>query len=199
MRRIVVTTLTLAAGLSVMTAPAIAQVGEEVRDRPAIGARGMMGGGPGAMVRNPADALLERQETIGLTAEQVQQIEGIKARVEQENAPRLEQLRAAFGDRVARDMTAEERSELRQRRQELRPLREQLRATNRAAGEEIRGILTEAQHERLREIRRAERQELRERFRGERGGEGAWERRRGDGEKRGDVRRHRRAPRGGGL
>lgn len=196
MRRIVVTTLTLMAGMAVVAAPAVAQAEQETRERPAF--RGMMAGGHGAMVRNPAAALLERQDALGLTADQVRQIEAVRARVEQENAPRIEQLRSAFGERRGRDMTRDERRQMRERMQELRPIREALRATNRAASEEIRGILTDGQHEQLRELRRAERQELRERIRSQREGAGAWEGRRGERGDRKDGRRHRRGP-GGGL
>jgi len=199
MRRIVVTTVTLMAGLAVVAAPAVAQDEQEVRDRPVVSGRGMMMGGPGAMGRNPAAALLKRQDALELTAEQVRQIEAIRVRVEEENAPRLEQLRAVFGQRAGRDMPVEERRQLRERMEELRPVREALRATNRAAGEEIRGILTDAQHEQLRELRRTHRQEMRDRMRTERRGDGAWEGRRGERGERRDVRRPRRGPGGGGL
>jgi hypothetical protein len=194
--RKIVTTFTVAAALAVVTAPAVAQVGDPVRERPAFGQRA----GPGAaMARNPAVAVLEHREALGLTAEQVRQIEAIQARVQQENAPRLEQLRAAFAeravpDRPAFDMTAEERQALRERmraqREAQAPIREQMRETHRKAGEEIHGILTPEQETQLRSIRRARMDELRREMRDRRGGE--WRGPRGQRPARGDFFRHRR-------
>jgi hypothetical protein len=200
----IVQTMIVVAGLAVIAAPAPAQVGEPVRERPAFerGMRGMRAGGPGAMVRNPAASVLAHQAALGLTAEQVRQIEAIQARVERENATRLEQLRAAIGDRPAvdrssiREMSAEERqqvrAQMRERMEQVRPIREQLRQTNRAAGEEIRALLTDEQHTQLRELRRAERRDRA--VRGPRGArQGEWQRR-GERSERGDGFRSRRGP-----
>jgi hypothetical protein len=199
--------VTVVAGLAVVGGPAVAQIGEPVRERPALEARGMRAGAPMAMARNPAAAVLAQREALGLSADQVRQLEAIQERVERENAPRIERLRAAYGERQAmdrsrvREMSADERQQLRQqmhdRVEQVRPIMEELRQTNHAAGDEIRGLLTAEQHAQFRELRRAERQDGA--WRGPRGGErqGAWQQRRGERSERGDVR-FRRGPRGGG-
>jgi hypothetical protein len=202
MRRIA-TAMTIAAGLAVMAAPAVAQVGTEVRERPAFQGRGMMAG-PGMRAQNPGALLLERRAELGLTADQVRQIEAIQARVQQQNTARIEQLRAARGDspeRNFRDMSADERQQLRaqmrERMEKLQPLRQQLRETNRAAGQEIHALLTDAQREQLRTLRR---EQMRE-FRGQRGerGAGEWQGRRGERGGDGAGRRPHRGPQGGGF
>jgi hypothetical protein len=196
--------LTIAAGLVVMAAPAVAQVGTEIRERPAVQGRGMMGGAPGARVQNPAALLLERRAELGLTSEQVRQIEAIQARVAQQNAGRMEQVRAVMGERgtrALRDVPAEERQQIRQqmreRMEQLRPVRQQIRETNRGAGQEIHALLTEDQRQQLRVIRSERMRDLRA-TRGQRG-DGEWQKPRGG--QRGDVegRRHLRGPRGGGY
>lgn len=118
--------------------------------------RGMMMGGPDGMARNPAEVVLEHREALELSAGQVQKLEAIRDRVARENAPRLAQLSQAFGDVDMRDMTVEERREvrdqMRERMRELAPVRDEMRATNRAAGREIHEILTPAQEARVRAI-----------------------------------------------
>jgi hypothetical protein len=182
MRRMV-TVLTMAAGLAVVAVPVVAQVGQEVRERPAFQSR----------MQYPSTLLLEKRAELGLTAEQVRQIEAIQERVRAENAPRLEQMRAARGDRPdrpvrgMRDLSATERQQLREqmrdRAETLRPIQQQVRETNRAAGEEIHALLTEAQRAQLLELRHERRAEFR---RGARGG--GWD---------GEGRRPSRGPRGG--
>jgi hypothetical protein len=201
--RKIATAMTIVAGLAVVVAPVVAQVGTEVRERPAFQGRGMMGGGPAARVQNPAALVLERRAELGLTSEQVRQIEAIQARVQQENASRIEQLRAAFGDRTDRnfrDLTVEERQQLRERMQQLQPVRQQLRETNRAAGQEIHALLTAEQQEQLRTLRRDRMREFRS-PRGPRGprGDGEWQNRRGEKRGAAEGRRHYRGMRGGGL
>jgi hypothetical protein len=205
MRR-VVQAVTVAAGLAVLAAPALAQIGEPVPARPTLEARGMRDGAPMAMARNPAAAVLAQREALGLTADQVRQLEVIQARVERENAPRMERLRAVHGERQGmdrsriRDMSADERHQLRaqmrERMEQLRPVMEELRETNRAAAGEIRGLLTAEQQAQFRALRRSERRDGA--WRGPRGGDrqGAWQQRRGERSERGDVR-FRRGPRGG--
>lgn len=192
MRRMV-QAVTVAAGLAVLAVPAVAQIGEPVPERPALEARGMRAGAPMAVARTPAAAVLAQREALGLTADQVRQLEAIQARVERENAPRMERLRAVHGERQAmdrsriREMSADERQELRaqmrERMEQLRPVMEELRQTNRAAGDEIRDLLTAEQQAQFRALRRSERRD------------GAWQQRRGERPERGEVR-SRRGPRG---
>jgi Spy/CpxP family protein refolding chaperone len=147
MRSILRTTGALAA-LVLMAAPVAAQ---GRGDGPPMG-RGMMRGGPGAMERNPAAVVLDHRDALELTAEQVDALESIRDRVQEENGPRWEQLKAAFGEAAPAEMSVEERDAFRARMQELRPVREEIRATNRAAGQEIHEILTDDQEQKLRPI-----------------------------------------------
>jgi hypothetical protein len=207
MRRIV-QAVTVVAGLAVVAGPAVAQVGEPVRERPAFEARGMRAGAPMATARNPAAAVLAQREALGLSADQVRRLEAVQARVEAANAPRLERLRAVQGERQAMDrdrirqMSADERQQLRQQMRErmdqVRPVMEELRKTNHAAGDEVRAILTDEQHTQFRDLRRSERRDGA--MRGQRGGQnrGEWLQRRGERSERGDVP-GRRGPRGGGF
>lgn len=187
--------MTVLAGLAVMAAPVLAQTGQD-RERPGLDRRGMRGGGPAANVRTPGAMLLERRAEVGLTADQVRQIEAIQARVQAANAPRLERLRAEFGELPARErpargarqaMTAEERQEMRDRMraraEQVRPIMEEVRATNRAAGDQIHALLTTEQKAALFDLRREAR--------------GEWQNRRG--EHPGGAREGRgpRGPRGG--
>ncbi len=142
-----------AAVLALMAAPAMAQGGPGGRQGPAMG-RGMMRGGPAAMARNPVAVVLDHQAALELTAEQVQTLEGLKARLDEENGPRWEQLTAAFGDADPAEMTVEERQAMRDRMQELDPVRQEIRASNRAAMAEVHELLDDSQETRLRGIMR---------------------------------------------
>ena len=135
--------------LMLLAIPALAQGGGTVAPRQG---HGMMRGGPGAMERNPAAVILEHRAALELTDEQASRIEAIRARIAEENGPRWEQLRAAFGDVDPRELSAEERQAHRERMRELAPLRDEIRATNRAAGAEIHEILTDDQEAKLRPI-----------------------------------------------
>ena len=142
------------AAAALLTAPLTAQQGQgRMRGAEARGPWAV--GGP--MARNPVATLLERRDALELTADQVARLEAIQARVERENAPRIEELRAAFGDRQPRDLSAEERAQLRDRMQALSPTRDAIRETNRAAMVEARAILTPDQQAKVRQaMRRAD-------------------------------------------
>lgn len=160
--------------LALVAAPALAQGGQ---GRGGMDGRGMRAGGPAGMERNPAEFVLQHRADLALTAEQVGQLEAIQARVQQENGPRWEQLRAVFGERSPADMSVEERQQLRDRMGELQPVREEIRATNRAAGEQIHAILTDEQDAKLRPMmQRGNRGDRGDRpargHRGKRGGQG---------------------------
>jgi hypothetical protein len=171
-----VTALTVMAGLTVMAAPALAQAGQE-RERPDFERRGMRGGGPAAQMRAPGAMLLEHRAELGLTAEQIRQIEAIQERVKAANAPRLEQLQAGLGergpvrDRTRRDMTAEERQAFRDRMragaEQMRSVMQEVRETNRGAGDQIHALLTTEQKAAVLDLRREARGEWQNR-RGER-------------------------------
>ena len=140
-----------ALALALVAAPVAAQAGSGMGPGPRMG-RGMRAGGPGAMERTPAEMVLQHREELGLTADQVRQLEAIQKRVAAENGPRWERLKAAFGDQAPADMTVEERQALRQKMQELQPVREEIRATNRKAGAEIHELLTDEQEATLRPL-----------------------------------------------
>lgn len=181
------------AGLAMLAPPLVAQV-PPPQERPAF-ERGIPSGGPGTLI-------LENREALGLTDDQVQQIQAIRAAAIERYQAAREEMRPPFADRPAmgrdfRGLSAQERAELRQqmmeRRQEFRTLMMDARDANREAGERIHGLLTEAQLERLEAIRAERWSEIRERRFERRGGAwqgrggawqgrgGAWSGRRGDG------------------
>lgn len=142
----------VAALVLLLAAPAVAQ-GRPGGRGPAMG-RGMMQGGPEGMIRNPVTVVLDHQDELQLTDEQVSTLEGLKAQIEEQNGPRWEQLRAAFGDADPREMTVEQRQALRAKMQELAPVRDSIREANRAVGEQIHALLTAEQQDALRGIMR---------------------------------------------
>ena len=146
MSRIRQTIIALAAA-ALLAGPAAAQVGQGEREARA-GQRARAG--TGALDRNPIAALLERREELDLDADQLARLEAVQARVERENAPRIERIRAAMGDRPAGELSEDERAGLRERMRQLQPVREEIRQTNRAAMVEVRGILTAEQQAKVR-------------------------------------------------
>lgn len=143
----------LVAGLALVAVPLAAQVGPVRGQGPAMG-RGMMQGGPEAMARNPATVVLEHSEALELTDDQVSALEAIQGEIEEQNGPRWEQLKEAFGDANPSEMTAEERQALRDRMQEFASVREEIRQTNRTLMASFHELLTEDQEAQLRGIMR---------------------------------------------
>jgi hypothetical protein len=136
--------------LALIAAPLAAQGGPGRRG-PAMG-RGMMQGGPEAMMRNPATMVLEHRAELNLTDDQVQALESIQDEIQKQNGPRWEQLKAAFGDVDPAEMTVEQRQELRQKMQELAPVREEIRQTNRTLMAGFHETLTTEQQHTLQEL-----------------------------------------------
>lgn len=136
------------ATLALIAAPLAAQGGHGRGQGPAMG-RGMMQGGPEAMARNPAAVALEHRDALELTDDQVRTLEGLMARLEEENGPRWEQIEDAFGDATPAEMTLEERQALRDRMQELEPVRQAIRETNRAVMDQVHEMLNAEQETRL--------------------------------------------------
>ena len=163
------------AGMTALTVPASgsAQVPQQERGR--MGNQAGMGQ-PGEA---PAARILELREELGLTNAQVEQIRGIQARLEQQNAPLLAQMttarekmrterqqmtaeqRQAMRERMQAErqqMTPEQRAQMRQRPgagmpEELQPVMEQLRTNNQSAMDQVRAILSAEQQEKLRAAR----------------------------------------------
>lgn len=116
--------------------------------------------------RNPAPfaVVLRHHAEMGLSAEQVRRLEVIGERLQAQNRPLGEQLRAsgAWQGRggEARALSGERRRGVRpegaraQRRipEELRPVVEQMRSNRRTAMQEARAVLTAEQQSRLREL-----------------------------------------------
>ena len=143
----------VAAALALVAMPLAAQGGPGRGTGAGMG-RGMMQGGPEAMARNPVAVVLDHQEELELTAAQVESLEGLRARLEEENGPRWEQLRSAFGDVAPAELTVEERQALRARMQELAPVRQEIREANRAVMTEVHELLSDEQETALRGIMR---------------------------------------------
>lgn len=139
-----------ALALMLLAAPLAAQGGGR---GPAMG-RGMRGGGPGAMARNPVAVVLDHRADLELTDDQVQKLETLREHVQQANEPRWQQLKEAFGDADPRSMSVEERQALRERMQALQPVREEIRAANREAMDEVHELLTDEQETQLHGIMR---------------------------------------------
>lgn len=173
----------LAVAVLVLPATADAQTPPERRgaseQRPRADRMGMPAG-------DPAARILELRDQLGLTEAQAAQIGEIQARLQEQNAPLLEQLSAARDSMrtKAEQMTPEQREAMRERMRaarqdrsagprqrpgsaqptrpdmpaELRPVMEQLRTNTRNAAQQIRAVLTAEQQEKLRELRPARRQ-----------------------------------------
>jgi colicin import membrane protein len=110
--------------LAVVAAPAALEAQTPRGERPAARGPGPFGlFGPQAGAANPAARVLQQREALGLTAEQVRQLEQLQAQITQRNEPLLRQLQAArpeAGQPQARmqQMTPEQREQMRARMQE---------------------------------------------------------------------------------
>lgn len=149
-----ITRITSAAAALALVAMPLAAQGGPGRGMGAGMGPGMMQGGPEAMARNPVAVVLDHPEVLELTAAQIETLEGLRARLEEENGPRWEKLRSAFGDVDPAEMTVEERQALRARMQELAPVRQEIRAANRAVMAEVHELLNDEQETALRGIMR---------------------------------------------
>lgn len=146
--------LALAAMLAAAPAPLLAQQQSAPQPRSEAAPR------QHAMQRPALGFLLRHRAELELTDRQINRLEEIVQRLEQQNQPLLQQLREA-GIPVRRErregvkqMTPEQRRELRQRMEAQRPTLMQLRENATAAMEEARGVLSAEQQEKLREIMR---------------------------------------------
>jgi len=123
------------------------------------GPRGAIRGGPGEVGdAGPVAMMLRRADALGLTADQVERIEAIGARLAAQNDPLQQQIRSIMGemrpggrDRSA-PPSAAEREAMRTRMEQARPLMEQVRTNAAAAREEALAVLSEEQRARLRDV-----------------------------------------------
>ncbi|MQA91749.1 MAG: hypothetical protein GEU90_16265 [Gemmatimonas sp.] len=100
------------------------------------------GGSMGAMRTNPVARLLEQRDSLTLSEDQVEGLETIRARLDEQNEPLLAQLPdgpPSGGDRRAA-------------MQQIRPVIEELMTNNRAAIDEAMALLTEDQQGQAREM-----------------------------------------------
>lgn len=106
----------------------------------------------------PISRILEQRAALGLSAEQVSRLEAIQQRLQQQNAPLIEQLRAsgAWQERGQNGERGQQRGPgargERQIPEELRPVMQQLRENNRTAMQQVQEVLTAEQRARLREL-----------------------------------------------
>jgi hypothetical protein len=123
--------------------------------------------GRGRRMGNPAEWVLSQRDHLQLTPDQVQRLEQIRDKYKARDQPLTDQLRADAGDMAAqRDSMArlspdqrrqafEQRRARRQAFLEAHPeaakAMKQLREDRRAARKEIRGVLTQAQRDQVRE------------------------------------------------
>jgi Spy/CpxP family protein refolding chaperone len=123
-------------------------------------------------IGNPAERLLQHREELGLTLDQVRQLQQQQAHYAERNQPLLDQLREVRPSMGMRGgaVTPEQRAELRERMQgmrggarqatpearaqfeALRPVLEELRSNHAQAREQARAVLTAAQTARLQEL-----------------------------------------------
>jgi periplasmic protein CpxP/Spy len=152
----------IALALALVAAPQVLSAQDPAPAHPR-GERAHGGRGQGARMGDPFARLLEQRQQLGLSSQQVAQIEAIRSRLQAQNRPLVEQLQAARrqaglpergeargGERPR--LTEEQRQAMRQLRERTQPVAEQLRANNRTAMREVHGILTEQQRTQLRQL-----------------------------------------------
>lgn len=120
--------------------------------------------GPGQEFRRggprdgPVAKLLRHQADLGLSDDQVRQLQEIDRKMDEQNRPYVAQLLRIRKDMNVRpgvrpeDMTDAERAEFQSHMQEARPLWEQIRKNNRAAMHQVGNVLDTRQKAALREM-----------------------------------------------
>ncbi len=163
MRRIIISLFAL--GLAV----APASVTAEAQEAPRTGARRSM------QRPDPVARIIAQRAELELTEDQVQRLEAIRSRLEEQNRPLLEQVHAQMGEvrgqrranrlAPANGMMAERRAELRERWEQMtEEEREQHRNEMRERLRERRESMTEEEREALRQQMQERRAEMRERM-----------------------------------
>lgn len=145
-----------------LVAPSVADAQQPDTARRGVAGRmggiGMMGG-LGAVAANAGDVVLEHRTQLSLTAQQITQIEQIRARAAAQNQPLLARLRTAGYPTTAeetRNLTLGQLEALRARNAEFRPVLQELRTNQATASREIQNLLTLEQYTRLRELTRTQ-------------------------------------------
>jgi Spy/CpxP family protein refolding chaperone len=110
------------------------------------GRQGGRRGGPEALQRNVIEIIIQKKAELSLTAEQVAQLEPIGKKLDEDNKPVVETLAKLRGTGM-RDLTDEQRAE-------LRTQMETLRENRMAALEQANAVLSSDQQAKLREVLR---------------------------------------------
>jgi hypothetical protein len=114
---------------------------------------------------NPAAHVLQHREALGLTLDQVSQLQQIQAQLEEQNRPLLEQLRAAAP--AVRQAAV---GQMRQRMEEMTPeQREQMRARMQEQRGQVMAGQREQMRTRMEEMTPEQRQQMRARMQEQRG------------------------------
>jgi hypothetical protein len=113
-------------------------------------------GGPDGMQRNVIEIIIEKKADLSLSAEQVAQLEPIARKLEEDNQPVLAELQKLRGNTGMRDLTEEQRTQMRAQMDKLRDNRT-------AALEQANAVLSTDQKEKVRTL-------LRQQMRAGRGG-----------------------------
>ena len=105
---------------------------------------------PTAPVQAPAERLLAHRAELALTADQVQKLEAIDRKYEQQDKETVARLEAVRGKPIGeplrmRELAAADRAKLVASREQMQPLMQQLRSSHQAAIAELRGVLTAEQ------------------------------------------------------
>jgi len=134
-------------GIGLAVGPALAQQGGQGGQRGQSRGMGMRGSGP--KVEQSISMMLAKQEELGLTQEQVAELEGIRAQFQEASAPLREEQEAFSQKRRAGDVTPNEaeaaRADWSERSQAaLAPFRER-----------VHGVLTEQQQGQMQELMRS--------------------------------------------
>lgn len=115
--------------------------------------------------RAPFALFLEHRAELGLTDAQVARLEEISRRLHERNEPHVQRLREAglptrLEDRRSlRELSVEERQQLRQRVEAMKPTLQEMRKNRRDAAREAKAVLSEEQQARVRELLKARRGE----------------------------------------
>jgi Spy/CpxP family protein refolding chaperone len=126
--------------------------------------------------------MIEHRAELGLTDDQILQLESVRDRYVEQNKALREQIHQTIGDRPRPDeslknMTREERHEAMKKRHEellaqypdLAPVFDELKANRDAMRNELHSILTQQQQDKLQELHRERREKARSEGRGRRG------------------------------
>lgn len=113
--------------------------------------RGMgMRGGMMGMLRNPVQLLVDSAQSLGLSADQVRQLQGIAGQLDDQNRVPLDSLQAHRGEMGGMRGGGEPTPEQRATMERLRPYMMQLRDNDRQAIERAMAVLTPDQQARVR-------------------------------------------------